>query len=392
MGGDSSKQKIKDLEDQHRALQRKNDDLVRLMGNQKAESEKQQQAVVEQMAKLMLLLALAQGGKTDGKSENEEIDIEGTVYQLIERIGQGGFGEVIKAKVKNKDKLVAIKVMKNIPAIAEEVKNEVNFLLLMKEIPIKNHPIILCYGSKTTPQHIFIAMELAAVDLLNFWLEQISGGDNEKVVTMGMIIITYVLRALTFLEQLNIIHGDIKPQNLVIVPNGEAFCVKLIDFGTVEKMTTKRADLTVDATKAYTAFFASPEFLKRDSKNLVSRHLHKKSDAWAAGVMFYLLFCGELPWKDAIAYENFCNDSRAGDVVVPDIGGFKLIIELLLKKNPDNRASAKATLLQLKAHPTFGKVIEALHNSFCPVDDVCTMRVPDKVRDGLCKIHVFRFF
>jgi serine/threonine protein kinase len=201
-----------------------------------------------------------------------------------------------------------------------------------------------------------------------------------------MIIIVYVLRALTFLEELNIIHGDIKPQNLVIVPNEQAFCIKLIDFGTVEKMNTLRAQQTVDASKGFTLFFVSPEFLKRNSKNLVSRHLHKKSDAWAAGVMFYLLFCGELPWKDQFDYENFCNDRNAKDIVVPDIGGYKMIIDLLLKKNPNERSSAKATLMQLKAHPAFGKIVQSLHENFCPVDDVCSMRVPNNVRQGLRKL------
>jgi serine/threonine protein kinase len=172
----------------------------------------------------------------------------------------------------------------------------------------------------------------------------------------------------------------------VIVPNEQAFCIKLIDFGTVEKMNTLRAQQTVDASKGFTLFFVSPEFLKRNSKNLVSRHLHKKSDAWAAGVMFYLLFCGELPWEDQSDYENFCNDRNAKDIIVPDIGGYKMSIDLLLKKNPNERSSAKATLMQLKAHPVFGKIVESLHENFCPVDDVCNMRVPDDVRQGLRKL------
>ncbi|CAF1675354.1 unnamed protein product, partial [Didymodactylos carnosus] len=118
-----------------------------------------------------------------------------------------------------------------------------------------------------------------------------------------MITIVYVLRALTFLEKLNIIHGDIKPQNLVIISGNQCFYIKLIDFGTVEKMDTRRAQVTVNATKAHTVFFASPEFLRRDSNNVMSRHLHKKSDAWAAGVMFYILFFETLPWKDQSEYE-----------------------------------------------------------------------------------------
>jgi serine/threonine protein kinase len=226
-------------------------------------------------------------------------------------------------------------------------------------------------------------MELAVCDLLTFWFNQIKERDHQEKFLFGIMIIIYVLRALVFLEKLNIIHGDIKPQNLVIVQGNQCFYIKLIDFGTVEKMYTKRAQLTVDADKAHTLFFASPEFLKRDSKNMITRHLHKKSDAWAAGVMFYILFFEKLPWKDQYDYENFCNNPRAKDIVVPQQGGYKLIIELLLKKNPQERSSAKATLMQIKSHPVLGTIVQSIEQTFYPVDDVCHMRVPDHIRQQL---------
>ncbi|CAF4748640.1 unnamed protein product, partial [Rotaria sp. Silwood1] len=312
------------------------------------------------MARLLLALAQSKNNETVIRDEKGEIEIEGTTYEIVQFVNRGGFGEIYKAKVKNKNMMVAIKVMENTPGIQEEIRNEINFLRLTKQIPIDNHPIIEFYGSKLTKEGIFIAMELAACDLVTFWLNKVSEGDAQDIIVSGIIIIIYVLRALAFLEKLSIIHGDIKPQNLVIVPSEQGFCIKLIDFGTVEKMNTLRAHLTVDANKSHTLYFASPEFLHRNSKNIMSRRLHKKSDAWAAGVMFYLLFCGGLPWKDQYEYENFCNDKDAKDVAVPEDGGYKMIIELLLKKNPDDRSSAKDTLMQLKAHPVPNDVRQGL--------------------------------
>lgn len=384
MGGNSSsKGKLQELEDQQKDLMKKNADLAKRLADQEEAQKRQQQETVEQVAKLLILLAQAGAEETVIRNENREIEIEGTHYQVLQFVNRGGFGEIYKAKVKNTDKLVALKVMDNMPGVQEEIKHEIQFLRVVKKIPIKSHPVIEYFGSKVTKEGIYIAMELAACDLLTFWVNKINQGDQEELAIYGMIIIVYVLRALAFLERLNIVHGDIKPQNLVIVPTENNFCIKLIDFGTVEKMQTHRAQMTVEATKAFTLFFVSPEFLRRDSKNIVSRRLHKTSDVWAAGVMFFLLFCGRLPWKDQQDYENFCNDPNAPDVVVPDIGGYKMIIELLLKKNPDKRTTAKATLMQLKAHPVFGTIVEALDHNFCPVDDVCTMKVPDNVRQEL---------
>lgn len=354
-------------------------------------------APTPQVGPFILIIVRADTNDTLIRKEKKEIEIEGTTYEMVEFINRGGFGEIHKAKVKNKDIMVAIKVMANAPGLQEEVKNEIKFLRLVKQIPIAHHPIVEFYGSKVEKDGIYIAMELAQCDLGTFWIDRLTNGDPEENGVIGMIIIVYVLRALAFLEKLNIIHGDIKPQNIVIIPGEQCFYVKLIDFGTVEKMNTLRMQLTVAANKAHTLFFASPEFLKRDSKNLISRKLHKKSDAWAAGVLFHLFFCGGLPWKDQTDYEKFCNDPNSEDVVVPEDGGFRMIIELLLKKDPEERASAKETLMQLKAHPAIGNVIETLHTKFCPVDDVCTVKVPDGVRQGIGKsililkafIHVY---
>ena len=385
MGGSTSKAKIEELERQQKALMEQNAEMAQRLVEQQEASKRQQEIMVEQMAKIFLAFAQSQSTEKVIRNENREIEIEGTKYELVQFVNRGGFGEIYKAKVKNKNVIVAIKVMENTPNIQEEIKNEIKFLGLTKQIPIDNHPVIEYYGSKSTKEGIFIAMELASCDLVTFWVDKINEGNGEEILVIGMIIIICVLRALAFLERLNIIHGDIKPQNLVIVPNEKNFCIKLIDFGTVEKMNTRRAQLTVDAAKSHTLFFASPEFLRRDSKNIMSRHLHKKSDAWAAGVMFYLLFCGGLPWEDQFQYENFCNNPDAEDVVVPEVGGYKMIIELLLKKNPEERSSAKATLLQVKAHPVLGQIVETLHNNFCPVDDVCSMKVPEDIRQGLGK-------
>ncbi|CAF4758551.1 unnamed protein product [Rotaria sp. Silwood1] len=360
MGTSNSKQKIDTLEQQQQALMKQNAELAKRLTEQEEANKRQHEATIEQMARLLLALAQSKNNETVIRDEKGEIEIEGTTYEIVQFVNRGGFGEIYKAKVKNKNMMVAIKVMENTPGIQEEIRNEINFLRLTKQIPIDNHPIIEFYGSKLTKEGIFIAMELAACDLVTFWLNKVSEGDAQDIIVSGIIIIIYVLRALAFLEKLSIIHGDIKPQNLVIVPSEQGFCIKLIDFGTVEKMNTLRAHLTVDATKSHTLYFASPEFLHRNSKNIMSRRLHKKSDAWAAGVMFYLLFCGGLPWKDQYEYENFCNDKDAKDVAVPEDGGYKMIIELLLKKNPDDRSSAKDTLMQLKAHPVPNDVRQGL--------------------------------
>ena len=366
-----------------------NVEIAKRLSQQQGAQRKKPGVMVHDMGQRMLAGIRFKRDDAATHDRMKQIEIDDAIYDIIDFISEGGFGKVYKAQVRNKNRTVAIKIMNNTSNIREEIQNEVRFLSLTRKIPLDDHPVINYYGCKFTKESIYIAMELAACDLVVFWSTQVVRADPENKFLLGMTIIVYVLRALTFLEKLNIIHGDIKPQNLVVVPSNECFHVKLIDFGTVEKMNTARAQITVNASKAHSLFFASPEFIRRDSNNIMARHLHKKSDAWAAGVMFYILFFERLPWRDQFEYDTFCNDSNARDIIVPPYGGYKAIIELLLKKNPDKRSSAKATLMQMKGHPALRNIIESLNESFCRVDDVCQMRVSEDIRNELGKQHVF---
>ncbi|CAF3503021.1 unnamed protein product, partial [Rotaria sp. Silwood2] len=106
----------------------------------------QHEADVTQMAKFVLVLIDTQTNTTKIREEKKEVDIEGTTYEMVEFISRGGFGEIHKAKVKNKNVMVAIKIMESKLSIQEEIKNEINFLRLMKQVPIDNHPVIEFYG------------------------------------------------------------------------------------------------------------------------------------------------------------------------------------------------------------------------------------------------------
>ena len=387
MGSDSSKTQSPGEKSPPEARMKHKAEVVKKFARRPDATLKQHEASIVKMAKQLATLMQQNDNVGGTPKDKKQIEIEGVTYEITQFVNRGGFGEIYKARPQNNNRTVAIKIMENTPGILEEIKNEISFLRLTKNIELEYPPVIEYYGCKFNKEGIFIAMELASCDLLTFWFKQVAEREAQEKFIFGIIIIVYVLRALIFLEKLNIIHGDIKPQNLVVVPENQRFYIKLIDFGTVEKMNTVRAQLTVDAGKAHTLFFASPEFLRRDSNNMMARHLHKKSDAWAAGVMFYILFFEKLPWADQYDYENFCNNPRARDIFVPHEGGYKLIIELLLKKNPRDRSSAKATYKQLRSHPALGTIVESLQQNFCAVDDVCNMTIPDSVQRELGKKH-----
>ena len=101
--------------------------------------------------------------------------------------------------------------------------------------------------------------------------------------------------------------------------------------------------------------------------------------------MFYYLLFDQLPWEDEYEYEAFIDDPYVSDIKVPESGGYQEILGMLLKKDPERRASAEETLLKLKRHPIFAPIVEALEKKFYPVDDVCKITVSEEIRQELSR-------
>ena len=96
------------------------------------------------------------------------------------------------------------------------------------------------------------------------------------------------MSALAYLDAKNIVHRDIKLDNIVVLDNEEGEdcqdrSIKIIDFGTATKVLKKRSSL------AGTKYYMSPEALKGV--------LDPRTDVWAAGVILYIFLMGKFPFK-----------------------------------------------------------------------------------------------
>jgi cytochrome b involved in lipid metabolism len=97
MGNPESKStKIQSLEKQQQALMRDHAEMAKRLAQAEEDSKKQQEASIEQMAKLMILLIAAKSTEKKPRAEKQVLEIEGVNYVVTEFINRGGFGEIYK--------------------------------------------------------------------------------------------------------------------------------------------------------------------------------------------------------------------------------------------------------------------------------------------------------
>ena len=250
-------------------------------------------------------------------------------YEITERIGIGGMAEVYRAQDNVLGRLVAVKVM--LPQYAADPSFTQRFKQEAAAAANLQSPYIVnVYDWGQDDGTYYIVMEFVrGSDLKTAILER--GAINQrKVAEIG----SQVCQALSVAHGLDIIHRDIKPQNIMVQPDGN---VKVMDFGIAR---AKNSVKTQTSSVLGTAHYISPEQAQ-------GKELTAASDIYSLGVVLYEATTGQLPFDgpDAVSVAM----KQVNDLPVPpreinpDIDpALEAIIMQALAKNPVERfATAK---------------------------------------------------
>lgn len=225
------------------------------------------------------------GTKCEDMSESEErVTDMSQLYQISpdEVLGSGQFGIVYGGVHRKSGRGVAIKVIDKLrfPTKQEaQLKNEVAILQNLC------HPgVVNLERMFETPGRIFVVMEKLQGDMLEMILSSERGRLSERTTKF---IITQILVALKHLHSKNIVHCDLKPENVLLSSNSELPQVKLCDFGFARIIGEKSFRRSVVGTPAYLA----PEVLRNKGYN-------RSLDMWSVGVIVYVSLSGTFPFNE----------------------------------------------------------------------------------------------
>jgi serine/threonine protein kinase/tetratricopeptide (TPR) repeat protein len=215
--------------------------------------------------------------------------------EILELIGKGGMGAVYKARQRQLDRFVALKILPpgigDDPAFAERFAREARALARL------NHPgIVTIYDFGRADGLFYFFMEF--VDGVN--LRQLLHGGRVSP-REALAIVPQICDALQFAHDQGIVHRDIKPENILLDRRGR---VKVADFGLAKIMAGQGAEPAPAVSGAAPAplltesgkIMGTPQYMAPEQKEHPDAVDHR-ADIYALGVVFYQMLTGELPGK-----------------------------------------------------------------------------------------------
>lgn len=282
---------------------------------------------------------------------------QGSQYEIIQKLGEGGMGMVYLAKDTMIDRLVAIKQLHRNSGSEEESLGE-RFQAEAHALAKLNHPNIThLYSFIPKEDNFWMIMEYVEGKTLEDWLLV-----HKKIThQLAASIAVQILDGLYHAHRKGIIHRDIKPANVMINEDGE---VKIMDFGIARMRSAQR--ITSHGKSVGTLEYMAPEQIQGHEGD-------ERTDVYAVGNILYEMLCGTTPFHSDTDYklmkdklEKQPESILRENPTVPD--SFEKIIFKALQRNPDRRYQSAREMKSaiekcldgaLLDHATLTKVLKA---------------------------------
>ena len=253
-------------------------------------------------------------------------------YEIIEQIGTGGMSDVYKAKCHKLNRFVAIKVMKS--EFSEDKTFVSKFRAEAQSVAGFTHPnIVNVYDVGDENGIYYIVMELVEGITLKKYIEKRGRIPFKEAVSIAI----QVANGLDAAHKHNIVHRDIKPQNIIISKEGK---VKVTDFGIAKVASSS----TINSSSTMgSVHYISPEQAR-------GGYSDARSDLYSLGITIFEMLTGTVPFDGdstvAVAVQHIQDEIPAPSTVTDDIplSIYRIVLKLTQKK-PDRRYQTAAELI-----------------------------------------------
>lgn len=253
-------------------------------------------------------------------------------YEIISKIGSGGMADVYKAKDHKLNRYVAVKVLK--PEFRDDKAFISKFRVEAQSAAGLAHPnIVNVYDVGDDNGVYFIVMELVEGITLKEYIEK----KGRLAVREATSIAIQVSMGLQAAHHNNIVHRDVKPQNIIISTDGK---VKVTDFGIARAASSN----TISSNVMGSVHYSSPEQARGGYSDF-------KSDIYSLGITMYEMLTGHVPFDGdttvAIAIKHLQEEMQSPRKYVPDLP--KSTVQIIYKctqKSPDRRYNDMEELIR----------------------------------------------